>query len=106
MSHCPPSLPLYETDLLILCTGPLKKQSCSGGTRVARDLENIDDKPAHGVAHDHFEAIILTSLTTLPVPKRDLIVLASFLNCLFNVINNENDINDEAIHRIKKNQGV
>jgi hypothetical protein len=41
MAHCPPSLPLYETDVLILRTGPLKKQSCSGGTRVARDLENI-----------------------------------------------------------------
>jgi hypothetical protein len=40
------------------------------------------------------------------VPKRDLIVLASFLNYLFNVINNENDINDEVIYRIKKNQGV
>ena len=40
------------------------------------------------------------------VPKRDLIVLASLLNCLFNVINYENDINDEVIHRIKKDQGV
>lgn len=83
----------------LILTGRSKRNS-------SQEHHNHDDKPTHGVAHHHFESIIQTPLTPLCVPKRDLIVLASFLNYLFNVINNENDINDEVIYRIKKNQGV
>jgi hypothetical protein len=42
------------------------------------------------------------------MPKRDLILLASLLKwtTLFKVINDENEVSDEAIRRIEKNQGV
>jgi hypothetical protein len=102
-----------------------------------QERANDDEKLTHGVGHHPFEVkfrvcllhefsraspwagyisffrktargIVRTPLEMLCVPKRDLIVLASFLNwaTLFNVINNENAINDEAIRRIEKNQGV
>jgi hypothetical protein len=47
-------------------------------------------------------------LPILCVPKRNPIVLASFMiePHYIDTLHNENDKNDEAIHRIEKNQGV
>jgi hypothetical protein len=50
----------------------------------------------------------LTAATTLWVPKRDLIVLASLPKraAVFMVVHDELTLSDEAFHRIEKDQGV
>jgi hypothetical protein len=58
-------------------------------------------KPLHGSS-------VKKPLAILCVPKRNPIVLASFMiePHYTKAINNENNINHEVIHRIETNQGV